>query len=61
MAPDELLFDLRPGFDPFSLQFAKGPKSMAQNAGRTALTVVASMSHCLTSLLALHVFVKFAS
>src|ERR1700738_717542 len=27
------VFDLRAGFDPYSLQFADGPHSMAQNAG----------------------------
>ena len=45
------VFDLQAGFDPYSLQFANGPGSVAQTRGHTRLT----------GLLALHEIVKFAS
>ena len=41
------IFDLQTGFDPYSLQFANGPRSVAQNAGVPLCTVAASTSHSL--------------
>ena len=45
------VFDLQAGFDPYFLQFANGPGSVAQTRVHTRLT----------GLLALHEIVKFAS